>query len=590
MKHRLLQFLALATSGLSLAACSAVEQPDPAVQADQDQPQSTYVLQARSKKLRTHHYKGISTLRSLAQGTETLKYPEQYLGRGYRIGDGIIGHPSNLGLPVLDAAGLVQDPNFRDLLLSDRLAYAATDIQTSTELDSKMEETLERKKLKSGFVLDLGFFSIGAKKSYTDTFHSLLIANRRYAKGRLSLLWYERMIRLASTDYALKKAAYAHLSKSFAENLYNSTMFELLQAYGPLVVTGYYTGGRATNEYLFEAKDKNQKDSWHHNVNSFIGASFSWDPRPGSNNGNKTNSDSTSRLSGLFFGARDTNGTDLGQEWNMSNVFTRTRIYGGAKAYAYTTPPQAFKYSFVDLGPWFQSLSDEDTHTLVDIADQGLVSLDHFILESNFRKRLAYTLKPPYPQVQQFGTPYVHVQTTSENILLAPPNTPPISPLLHKLQHVGVLHTRHGDDIILIDKNISSRVGISFKEAFDSTSTRKVVYEQEAKALGAYYTQLFECEIKVSTGISPSISPVKERPNVYKTFFDFQSPKLYKYKNPQTNICYIYDETTKSAFSYYDDGEDSILDDYGLASWAEGLPTRKISIRKLAEQYTVIGL
>lgn len=116
------------------------------------------------------------------------------------------------------------------------------------------------------------------------------------------------------------------------------------------------------------------------------------------------------------------------------------------------------------------------------------------------------------------------------------------------------------------------------------------IFKEEAEKLGREYGKIFDCEIQAQKGIIPPIEPTSIPSPFVKTFFDFSSTRIYRYKNPRTNICYIYDESTKSAFSYYDDGEDSILDDYGLATWAERLPSKKISIRKLAEQYIVIGL
>lgn len=67
---------------------------------------------------------------------------------------------------------------------------------------------------------------------------------------------------------------------------------------------------------------------------------------------------------------------------------------------------------------------------------------------------------------------------------------------------------------------------------------------------------------------------------------------MYTYTNPRTGIQYIYDTENKIAFSHYTDDLDGdwILDDYGIRSWVESLPTKSISMATLANSYRIIGL
>lgn len=58
-----------------------------------------------------------------------------------------------------------------------------------------------------------------------------------------------------------------------------------------------------------------------------------------------------------------------------------------------------------------------------------------------------------------------------------------------------------------------------------------------------------------------------------------------------TDIEYIYDPVTRMCFSYYtDEGDDEVLDIYGIRDWVELLPEKRISIASLANSYTIIGL
>lgn len=54
---------------------------------------------------------------------------------------------------------------------------------------------------------------------------------------------------------------------------------------------------------------------------------------------------------------------------------------------------------------------------------------------------------------------------------------------------------------------------------------------------------------------------------------------------------YLYDPTTKLCFSFLaDEGDESLLEVYGLSSWVFNLEEKQISIATLANLYTIIGL
>ena len=54
---------------------------------------------------------------------------------------------------------------------------------------------------------------------------------------------------------------------------------------------------------------------------------------------------------------------------------------------------------------------------------------------------------------------------------------------------------------------------------------------------------------------------------------------------------YIYDPSTRICFSYFvDEGDDEVLDIYGIRNWVESLPDKNISIASLANSYNIIGL
>lgn len=575
MKSKIYRFLLLLILGVIVTSCSFNKDEDLAQHATET-PTGTYVLHKRDPRLITKLSRTRHQLRALGMEDEQQSSPLQYLGRGYKVGDGIIGHPTNLTYPILERDKILKDPEFKDYIQFDKLGYASTRLQTSTELESRMEEELETKKINSGFFLNLGLFSLGAKTSYTKTFHSFQLQDKSHAKGRLDLLWYETLTRLASSTFILDKIGYTYLKKSFIEGLYYGTISDLINQYGTFVVMGYYTGGRATNQYLFETTNSVDKKSWHQDINSFVGATYSWTPRSKKDNTDSADTTKSKGNSiGLYLGVRNTNGKDIANEFHCEKAFRQTTIFGGAREHAYAAPPQKAGQGFIDLGPWFQSLTDEKSHKLIDIADNGLIGIDKFILERNFKYRMKHTLTGETQQRERLVLPYIQIQYAENKAVYGCSGFCSAGGA-----GIAALYTRQGDVVLLVDKN--------FEQRTESDEDEQYTYDQTVKELDKLYSPVFKCDIKVTRGIKPSFEKDTMEPLMFRSYFDFSSTSIYKYKNPNSNIWYIYDKSTKWAFSYYDD--DEILELYGLDEWVEKLPERKISMKSLASSYKIIGL
>lgn len=72
---------------------------------------------------------------------------------------------------------------------------------------------------------------------------------------------------------------------------------------------------------------------------------------------------------------------------------------------------------------------------------------------------------------------------------------------------------------------------------------------------------------------------------------NFNEKGFCKYYHEATNMEYLYDPTTKLCFSFFaDERDESLLEVYGLSSWASNLVEKQISIATLANLYTIIGL
>lgn len=126
---------------------------------------------------------------------------------------------------------------------------------------------------------------------------------------------------------------------------------------------------------------------------------------------------------------------------------------------------------------------------------------------------------------------------------------------------------------------------------------------EELKELKARYEKMYSNNRKVQAldatvddFFSSNIYAIRELPVTIKVR-TIDLPKvneanMYTYTNPRTGIQYIYDTENKIAFSHYTDDLDGdwILDDYGIRSWVESLPTKSISMATLANSYRIIGL
>ena len=58
---------------------------------------------------------------------------------------------------------------------------------------------------------------------------------------------------------------------------------------------------------------------------------------------------------------------------------------GGSPAFPVFTIPQKLEDVNLDLSQWMASLADTTTHSIVDIADEGLLPITEFILEKNIK-------------------------------------------------------------------------------------------------------------------------------------------------------------------------------------------------------------
>jgi hypothetical protein len=554
------------------------------------------ILHPRNPRLTTKIFRTASELRGLnveEDGFNPKISPYKYLGYSYKVGNGIIGHPENLGRSIIDVEGMLNDPSFRDYIIFSRVRYAHSEVQAYDSYDNLAKDATTTKKVEGGFALNLKLFTIGAKTTYNNTFHSFQSTDEKTAAGRLDLFYYDSKVQIDNLSYVQKKIGYSYFRRSFTESLYNSSMKEILEKQGPLVVFGYYTGGRATALYQFNKLDGVNQTNTNRSINALIGATFNW-----ASDGSKKDSSKT-WSGGVSIGYDGGNGSEFKRSHGFSSVYNQISLFGGSPENVYSSPAKDVANNFVNLSSWLNSLADPKYHTFVDATDNGLVRLDHLLLEKNFREKLAFLHGKHYLKNEWLAHSSLKEEETIPRIeilhanwMLLPNGAPSFNQSMFfyvvTVPMIG-LYTRFGDIILFANEeefnNLMKKRSSSFLGQDTKISPEDLSREDKEiiKKLDAMVSPIFDCEIR-------EVKHYAYPTDAYRTClpFDFTSKEIYRYKNPKTNIWYIYDKSTKSAFSFYDD--DYIPEVYGIDRWFNSLPERAISMRLLAERYTIIGL
>ena len=113
---------------------------------------------------------------------------------------------------------------------------------------------------------------------------------------------------------------------------------------------------------------------------------------------------------------------------------------------------------------------------------------------------------------------------------------------------------------------------------------------KKAQIISAEISRYFSSDIQISYNTRKRINPQMRSP-LCMVLENFNEKGFYKYYHEATNMEYLYDPITKLCFSFFaDERDESLLEVYGLSSWASNLVEKQISIATLANLYTIIGL
>lgn len=522
--------------------------------------ESNIILQERNPNLPKAVTKKPVKTRSSISGE--IGNSDTFLGHAYNLvgGSFVLGDFTNVNNQVVDLDAIkAYDQTY---VMGKQLLNNETTVFAYSNFDRYQYNSTITKKVKSGFSINLKILSFGKQKTTSEVFKSIIDNTSQSAYGELSINFKNSEFTLQASEASRKLYARQFLTKSFIRSLYGSPIASVLDSYGDFVLTGYDTGGKAYATYLGKTTDNINSEGKETAMTQKIEASLNW-------KGNSASGDLG------FTGGNNHSATTVFKD-SATYIYIKT-LGGKRDGSEASLKAVALKDINVDLTSWMRSLSDVSTHTMVDIADQGLSPMSDFVLEKNFKQRFDDTFNGVLEKKTELVYyPYIEI------VRVFVRSNSSYEPLYDV---AAVLITRQGDRIILSDGKASSATDDELRENANSA-----VFLKKVENIAAEKSKLFSSNIEISYNAKTKLNPILRSP-LCIDLAGFNEKNFYKFYNAKTSMEYIYDPSTRLCFSYFvDDGDDGVLDVYGIRDWAESLPARNISMAFLANSYQIIGL
>ena len=516
------------------------------------------VIQKRNPNLPEVVTKAPTFEEGLTRNNATIGSSDKFLGYGYKLYNGnyIPSDFDNFTHSILNIEAIkAYDESYVDEKYpnwNDQSSY------TYYNFDDYTHFSTESKTIKTGFSLNLGLFSIGKKRTTVETFRTFINETMEQTYGEMNILFAHGKFMLLNSSGSTKVYARQFLRRSFINNLYTSTISSVINSYGDLVVVGYYTGGRAFAQYMGNAASSTNVEQRTKSLDTSITASLTYE-------GDSLNAS---------FGFNGKNGNFDSTVYKKQDIFLRVKTLGGIQnEESAINTTMSLKDINIDLQSWRKSLNDSKNHTVIDLTQEWLFPMSDFVLERNFQRRFDDTSKNILLPVTRLYTPSIMITRILKKTSTSGDNLYEVA---------AVLVTRQGDQIVLSNGNATDA---ELKQNEDNN-----VFLEKAKAIAEEKSKYFSSDIQISYNTTKRLNPMFRSP-LCIVLENFNENGFYKYYNETTNMEYLYDPTTKLCFSFLaDDGDESMLEVYGLSTWVSNLTEKRISMATLANLYTIIGL
>ncbi|PCH68368.1 MAG: hypothetical protein COC06_09720 [Bacteroidales bacterium] len=440
----------------------------------------------------------------------------------------------NMGWPVLNLEKYLKDyPNSYDNL---RIGYSQNYSFAYTNFYKYVEKSEVTKKVKGGFSLNFGVFSIGAKKSMERTFSKTTINESNRVFGELYYQYMDSRYWLKNTSDDIKIMK-SYVSQSFTDDLYNITPGELFETYGGFVLCDFIVGGKVIALYSGVYQGNESSETRGKKMQTDIDASYG------------------KIASGDFgIGRAYSNGNELSNKF--TDLRTSVKTLGGIGAIATFTNPEKMSSINVNLTAWLNSLSDKNNHSVIDISDNGLLPITEFVREDNLRYPLKRMLNHG-TIISEFKEPFLMYAYEDD--------------IINK--EIICLVTRFGDAIILYDKEYINKVNT--KAIIDKYSS---IYKIKVVDMSDYYYDMVGTVDDLFIAVS----------FMYEGFVPSYTVGERMKKFVHDNTTYLISQKTgvKFAYSIHDD---YILDTYGIREWVNNMSTIQLTLRQL-DDYIIVAL
>jgi len=489
---------------------------------------------------------------------------EKYLGMSYKSIVFPFEDTRNLGNQVIDYAKFRRDYEtyFKSWKVNNgeafRFSYATFDNYTSNS-----KKTTE---VSGGFNLNLGVFSVGNKKSRTETFSKSLVENNNAVFGELNVVVRDSVFNLQLSSYIKEKIKKDYMHKDFLAELYNTHPSEFFHNYGGFVLTNYVTGGKATALYTGIYKKTETTATKEANMNREINASYTFDvesKNDGSVSGN------------LKIGKNSNNSISITNEF--SSIMMSVKAFGGDGSFAAFTPSSEMKNTNIDLSNWLTSLSDKRNSTIIEFGQNGLIPITEFIPEYNLKIYVKKYMDGEEVNIKQLREPYISIRVYP--------------------QSTG----RFDFDVTLVSRfaNVNNFVENESKIFLKSGSIYPPFVSEFLAQEVKRYSSMFQLRMEGNiVNIPPP--PSNEIIPFYNNVF-FDEPLLKKCIHngviyivsdyiPTLELKYEDDWSPVKVYHAYSIHDNRLLDEYGIRALVNRLPTTNISFETLMSKYRIYAL
>lgn len=399
----------------------------------------------------------------------------------------------------------------------------------------------DTKIVNTGFSLNLGLFSVGAKRKHTTVFSEQIINESNRIFGQYYVQVTDSLYKLVITEDIINTMN-QYLTPQLQRQLYMNTPEQSFKGIGSFVVAGFHAGGISEAIYTGDYKSNYSLDEIKKEMNSSIEASYGRDIKT-------QNEDDSFKVSGEFGYGTDYSNKEIAKK-SITEIKMSVRTLGGDPTTSAFSSVKEIEDININLNGWLTSLSDRKLHTIVKFTEDGLLPITEFILEKNIREAFLNLMnsgssdEPKRIQEPLFVIQIIPIHGT----------------LFQECRLQSSLITRSGHQFI-----ISQKIYANFEQA-------------------QFYSQGEMIRLSNILPIKIKVYDPHHTPSLQYRLLNFDLTDYNRcYQDNESGISYLYSEKTKIAFTIYNE---RVIEDYGLESHFNSLTVNQQPPARFHRDYT----